>query len=83
METTFELRPLEAKDIAPMASILSKIGVKEFKDCFPTDTKSKDMEALGMTMAFEMGGIILANYDKCQDEIFKFIACGRSFFICR
>ena len=74
METTYELRPLEAKDIAPMASILSKIGVKEFKDCFPTDIKTKDMEAVGMSVAFEMGGIILANYEKCQDDIFKFMA---------
>lgn len=72
METT--LRPLEAKDIAPMASILSKIGVKQLKDCFPTDVKTKDMEAVGISVAFEMVGIILANYEKCQDDIFKFLA---------
>ena len=72
METT--LRPLEAKDIAPMASILSKIGVKQFKDCFPTDVKTKDMEAVGISVAFEIAGIILANYEKCQDDIFKFLA---------
>ena len=72
METT--LRTLEAKDIAPMASILSKIGVKEFKDCFPTNIETKDMEAVGMSVAFELGGIVLANYGKCQDDIFKFLA---------
>ena len=72
METT--LRPLEAKDIAPMASILSKIGVKQFKDCFPTNVKSKDMEAVGISVAFDMAGVILANYEKCQDDIFKFLA---------
>ena len=33
-----ELRKLEAKDIAPVVSILSKIGLKEIKECFnPAD----------------------------------------------
>lgn len=74
METTFELRTLEAKDIAPVAAILSKIGVKEFKNAFPSELKTKEVEAVGMAVAFEIGGIILANYEKCQPDIFKLLA---------
>ena len=43
--TTFELRKLEAKDIAPMASIVNKIGWKQFKAVFQSDD-GKDMTDL-------------------------------------
>ena len=74
--TTFELRKLEAKDIAPMASIISKIGWKEVKAVFQsTDGKNTtDMTALGMTIAFDIVGVILANYEKCQKDVFNFLA---------
>lgn len=77
METTkFELRKLEAKDIAPMASIITKMGWKEFKTAFQS-VDPKDMEspeALGMAMAFDMAGIVLANYEKCQSDVFSFLS---------
>lgn len=72
----FALRRLEAKDIAPMASIISKMGWKQFKDTFQT-VDPKDMgnpEALGMTMVFDMVGIVLANYEKCQSDVFSFLS---------
>ena len=74
--TTFELRKLEAKDIAPMASIINNIGWKQFKEVFQsTDTKGMtDMTALGMTVAFDIVGIVLANYEKCQSDVFSFLA---------
>lgn len=74
--TTYELRKLEAKDIAPMASIINKIGWKEFKVAFQT-VDPKDMEnpeALGMAMVFDMVGIVLANYERCQSDVFSFLA---------
>ena len=77
IETTkFDLRPLQAKDIAPMASIINKIGWKEFKATFQS-AEGKDMtdlNALGMTVAFDIVGIILANYGKCQKDVFDFLA---------
>ena len=82
-ENKIELRKLEAKDIAPMASILSKIGMKGIKNCFsPDDLQAiaigKDTEeaaaAVGITVAFDLAGVILENYEKCQDDIFKFLA---------
>lgn len=77
------LRKLEAKDIAPMASILSKIGMKEIKSCFNPDdlqelASEKNTEeavaAVGFTVVFDIASVILGNYEKCQDDIFRFIA---------
>ena len=82
-EKTYKLRKLEAKDIAPMASILSKIGIKEIKDCFnPEDIKSltdgktteEAVGAVGIAVMFDIAGVILGNYEKCQNDIFKFLA---------
>ena len=76
METTFELRRLEAKDIAPMASIINKIGWKEFKVAFQSESVKgmTDIEKLGMTVAFDVVGIVLANYAKCQQDVFNFLS---------
>ena len=80
METTtkYELRMLGARDIAPVATILSKIGLKEIKKCFnPEELKEVgkgNAEAVGLTIAFEIASVVLANYAKCQDDIFKFLA---------
>ena len=76
-----ELRKLEAKDIAPVVSILSKIGLKEIKECFnPADLQelAKSGEeaatAAGLTVFTELAGVIFGNYEKCQDDIFRFLA---------
>lgn len=75
----YALRNLEAKDIAPMASILSKIGIKEIKGCFSnvlTDGKTTEesIAAVGAAVMFEMAGVILGNYEKCQNDIFRFLS---------
>ncbi len=76
-----ELRKLEAKDIAPVVSILSKIGLKEIKKCFnPADLQelAKSGEeaatAVGLTVFTELAGVVFANYERCQDDIFRFLA---------
>ena len=82
-EKKYELRKLEAKDIAPIASILSKIGIKEIKGCFShadmqslTDGKTTEesIAAVGAAVMFEMAGVILGNYEKCQNDIFRFLS---------
>ena len=82
-EKKYTLRKLEAKDIAPMASILSKIGLKEVKNCFsPDDMKAiaggeggiEAVGALGVSVAFEIAGVILSNYERCQNDVFSFLA---------
>ena len=76
METTFELRKLEAKDIAPMASIINKIGWKEFKTAFQSESVKDmtDIDKLGMAVAFDVVGIVLANYERCQQDVFNFLS---------
>ena len=82
-EKKYTLRKLEAKDIAPMASILSKIGLKEVKNCFsPNDMKAiaggeggiEAVGAVGVSVAFEIAGVILSNYERCQNDVFSFLA---------
>ena len=82
-EKKYTLRKLEAKDIAPMASILSKIGLKEVKNCFsPVDMKAiaggegsiEAVGAVGVSVAFEIAGVILSNYERCQNDVFSFLA---------
>ena len=79
----YSLRKLEAKDIAPVASILSKIGIKEIKGCFnPEDIKEltagKSTEdaiaAVGISVVFDIAGVILGNYEKCQNDIFRLLS---------
>ena len=82
-EKKYTFRKLEAKDIAPMASILSKIGLKEVKNCFsPDDMKAiaggeggiEAVGAVGVSVAFEIAGVILSNYERCQNDVFSFLA---------
>lgn len=79
----YELRKLEAKDIAPMTSIIAKIGIKEIKGCFnPADIqelisgKNADAaaSAVGLSVVTDIAGVILTNYEKCQSDIFKLLA---------
>ena len=74
--TTIELRKLEAKDIAPMASIITKMGWKEFKETFQSSgmKDTTDPNVLGMAVAFDIAGIVLANYEKCQQDVFGFLS---------
>lgn len=81
MTKGYTLRKLEARDIAPMASILSKIGIKELKNCINGSDiqqilsgKAVQAEAVGMAVAFDFVGVILANYEKTQNDIFKLLA---------
>ena len=77
----YTLRKMEAQDIAPLATIISKIGFKEFKECFDSPAVkegmadgSLDLEKAGMTIMFDVVGIVIANIPKCIDDIFAFIA---------
>ena len=89
-ETTtkpYELRKLNAKDISPMTTIITKIGYKEFKGCLENPafqqmvtattkgkTNDKAVVSVGITLAVDIAGIILEHYSKCQDDLFKFLA---------
>jgi hypothetical protein len=77
----YTFRKLDAQDIAPLATIISKIGFKEFKECFDSPAVkagmadgSLDLEKAGVAIMFDVVGIVIANIPKCIDDIFAFIA---------
>lgn len=82
--TSFVIRPLTAKDVAPMARIVSKIGVREFKGILSAesigalvegavdDEGRVDLAAAGIMI--DAAGIVLANYDKAEDDLLAFLA---------
>lgn len=80
METTYEFRKLNSKDIFPMSKLLNKIGIRKFKEAFQNDelTKlmsgEKNVEAIGVTVAFDLAGIILEALPNCENEIFDMLA---------
>lgn len=80
----FEFRRLNSKDIFPMARIITEIGFKEFKGCLTssditqlvTDVDNKDSltTAVGLSIALDIGGVVLANLEKCEKEAFEFLS---------
>jgi len=84
--TVYELRKLCARDIFPMSKILSKIGIKEFKECFASEEvktmvaqmssgeKPADVESVGMTVVLEVADIFLGNLSSCEEHIYQLLA---------
>ena len=83
----YELRNLTADDMFPMFQIISKIGVKEFKSCFESPDVRKAIEgvasgkqdqdgltALGMTIAFDLAGVIISNLASCKNDIYGLLS---------
>jgi hypothetical protein len=85
-ETSYELRELCSKDIFPMFKIISKIGIKNFKQCFESEeTKAAieqlregasevDVAALGINITLEAGDVVLTNLPKCEKEVYMFLS---------
>ena len=83
----YELRSLTADDMFPMFQIISKVGVKEFKSCFESPDVKKAIEgmasgkqdqdvltAVGMTIAFDLAGVIVSNLASCKNDIYTLLA---------
>lgn len=77
-EKAYEFRRLSAKDILPMTKIIKLIGIEQFKDAFTvsglTDNDDAQMAAAGMGILFNVLSIIMNGYEKCEKEIFAFLA---------
>ena len=71
-----ELRELKASDMGAVCKIMSAIGVKEFKSCFENvDVKDqKNVEAIGVSIAFEIAGIIIEHIPQAQKDVDTFLA---------
>lgn len=78
----YTLRTLTADDMFPMFQIISKIGIKEFKHSFENPEIIKafkaeggtDIESLGIEIAFDLAGVLMANLPVAKDSIYTFLA---------
>ncbi len=82
----FELRNLTADDMFPMFKIISKIGIREFKSCFESNDVKKavaniasggadaDLNAVGVTVAIDIAGLLIGHLPDCKDDIYFFLA---------
>lgn len=86
-EKSITLRALTADDIFPVLGILSKVGIKELKQCFASedvksaissmnkgDNQDSNVAAIGVSVAFDMAGILMQNLPKCKNEIYQFLS---------
>ena len=83
-EPLFKLRSLQASDLFLMTSIISNIGLKEFKDAFaavdlsnvakigsPTESEFKEV---GLGLLIEVADIVMTNLWKCETYINRLIS---------
>lgn len=81
-KTKYELRNLTSDDIFPMFQIISKIGIREFKSCFESpEVKAAiaksgelDLNSVGLAVALDIGGIVLANVPKAKNDIYLLLS---------
>ncbi len=82
----YTFRKLCAKDVFPMANIIKKIGIKEFKTFFEGEKLKEIMatfsgkrddasvEAVGLSIALELADVILGNLSYCEHDIFQLLS---------
>lgn len=70
----YTLRKLCSRDVFLFARILSKIGIKQFQDCFELDEdENLTLAASGLNVALSAIDVLLANLDKCEQDVFTFL----------
>ena len=89
INTKYELRALKATDFFLVTRILSKIGVKECKQCFESieiknavremmanqEGKGEaDVASIGMTVVFDIAGVVLGHMEDCEKDIYKLLS---------
>ena len=82
----YELCGLKASDFFLVTRILSKVGVKEFKQCFESeeikasvasmvkDGGEADVASIGVSVVFDIAGIVLENMEDCEKDIYKLLS---------
>lgn len=83
----YTFRKLSAEDMFLMFTIIKKIGVKEFKNCFEGEAletlitafknsggDEKALTAVGVSIGFDAVDLILGNLPKCEKEIYALLA---------
>lgn len=77
----YTLRILKAKDLFLVTKIIDKIGYKEFKNALKGNDvlnaikkDSKNLEKIGLEVVLEISGIIISNFDKCENELYALLS---------
>lgn len=82
MEKKYELRSPKADDMFLMFRILSKVGVKNLKNCFSTGDVmaairgegEQDSEEVGISVALEIASVLMEHMDDAKKDIFTFLS---------
>ena len=74
----YTLRKLCADDMFIMFRIISKIGMKDLRKCLAAvDVQAaisgKDVNAVGMAVAFEIAAVLMEHLPDCKKEIYTFL----------
>lgn len=83
----YELRTLTADDMFPMFNIVSKIGIREIKNCFSLDTtramldslngtenREEKLNAVGMMIGLDILGIVMEKLPACRDDLYQLLS---------
>ena len=74
----YTLRKLCSRDVFLFSRILSKIGIKQFQDCFEVEEQDGEeklaLSMTGLNVALNVIDILLANLDKCEQDVYTFLA---------
>lgn len=85
-EKKYSFRELNATDVAPMCSIIGKIGINNFTKCFESSDelmkiftdKSKSRETMtdlaGIKIALDMANIIITHIPDCENDVFNLLS---------
>lgn len=84
----YNLRKVNATDLLIVTTIISKLGIKEIKNCFNGEetlelikniNNNKEntdaaLNAVGMSVLVDVIAVVFENMEKCQDKIFQLLA---------
>lgn len=87
-EKKYTFKKIKSTAVFPMFKLLNKIGVKEFKNCFESDTVKnaikKSMEggmegdelakSVGINVIMEIAAVVFENVPKCEDDIYTMLS---------
>lgn len=81
----YKLRNPQGEDLFLIIRILSKIGIKNVKGCFESadvkaainamqDNNESDMTAVGISVAFDVAGLVLEHLDGAKKDIYALLS---------
>lgn len=79
VEHEIQLRELKSTDMGIICKIITAIGARQLKECFNVDSvRGEDgkinVDEIGMSIFFDIAGIVVSNIPKAEDEIMRFVA---------